>query len=180
LVEAHSTSFVASDAGAVFAACIREQGTARWDKAEKDGVFTVGVVRSIEFTEEMALAKLLLPRDGSRVKVPCNAFVVPIRTPTGWRVAAEPSIGLTGASKLVKGTIDLQVGDVVLVNLNAHPPLGGVGFPRTPDGWTSSMLGKFLLAKGYRTGDLYYFKGSWETALPIHPDADTPSLRSPR
>jgi hypothetical protein len=143
---------------AVFAACIREQGTARWDKAEKDGVFTFGVVRSIEFTEEMALAKLLLPRDGSMVEVPCNAFVVPITTPTGWRVAAERGMGLTGPSKLVKGTIDLQVGDVVYVNLNAHPPLGGDGIPRTPEGWTASMLGKFLPDKGCEMGDLYYFK----------------------
>ena len=110
----------------------------------------------------MVLATLLVPRDGNMVEVRCNAFVVPINTPIGWRVAAKRGMGLTGPSKLVRGTIDLQVGDVVLVNLTLHPPMDGDGFPRTPDGWTASMIGKFLPAKGYQMGDLYYFKGPWE------------------
>jgi|SRR5271163_3899017 len=146
----------------VFAACLREQGTARWDKAEMDGVFTFGVIRSLEFADDMAQARLLVPRDGSMIEVPSHTFVVPIKTPTGWRVAAERSMGLTGPSKLVKGTIDLQVGDVVHVNLKANSVLGADAFPRTPDGWSASMLGKFLPAKGYHMGDLYYFKGPWD------------------
>jgi hypothetical protein len=142
---------------AVFANCLREQGTAQWNKAEIDGIFTFGVIRSIEFTENMAQARLLVPRDSSMVEVPA-ALLSCQRTPAGWRVAAERGMGLTGPSKLVKGTIDLQVSDVVYINLNAHPPLGDDGFPRTPDGWTASMLGKFLPDKGYEMGDLYYFK----------------------
>jgi hypothetical protein len=150
---------------AVFAACLREQGTARWNKAEEDGVFTFGVIRSIEFTEDMAQAKLLVPRDSSMVEVPCHVFVVPIKTPTGWRVAAERGMGLTGPSKLVKGTIDLKVGDVVQVNLNAASMLDADMAPRTQDGWTASMIGKFLPAKGYQMGDLYYFKGPWDVGV---------------
>jgi hypothetical protein len=38
-------------------------------------------------------------------------------------------------------------------------------FPRTQDGWIASMIGKFLPAKGYQMGNLYYFKGSWEVAV---------------
>jgi hypothetical protein len=143
---------------AVFAACLRERGTARWNKADIDGVFTFGVIRSIEFIEDMAQAKLLVPRDGSMVEVPCHVFVVPIKTPTGWRIAAERGMGLTGPSKLVKGTIDLQVGDVVQVVLEADSMLDADMFPRTSDGWTASMIGKFLPAKGYQMGDLYYFR----------------------
>src|SRR5713101_1145045 len=90
---------------ALFAACLREQGTARWNKADIDGVLTFGVIRSIEFIEDMIQAKLLVPRDSSMVEMPCHVFVVPIKTPTGWRVAAERGIGQTGPSKLVNGTI---------------------------------------------------------------------------
>ncbi|MGH8099836.1 MAG: hypothetical protein ACREIW_00965, partial [Chthoniobacterales bacterium] len=147
---------------AVFAACLREQGTVRWNKADIDGVLTFGVIRSIEFTEDMAQAKLLVPRDSSMVEVPCHDFVVPIKTPIGWRVAAKPSIGLTGPSRLANGTIDLQVGDSILVNMQANSMLDADTFPRTPDGWTASMLGKFFPAKGYQMGELYYSKGPWE------------------
>ena len=100
---------------AMLAACLRERGTAQWNKAEIDGVLTFGVIRSIEFTEDIAEARLLVPRDTGMVEMPCCLFVAPIKTPNGWRVAAKPSIGLTGPSKLVKGTIDLQIGDVVQV-----------------------------------------------------------------
>jgi hypothetical protein len=77
----------------------------------------------------------------------------------------ERGMGLTGPSKLVKGTIDLKVGDVVQVNLNAASMLDADMFPRTHDGWTASMIGKFLPAKGYQMGDLYYFKGPWDVGV---------------
>jgi hypothetical protein len=147
---------------AVFAACLREQGTARWNKADIAGVFTFGVIRSIEFIEDMIQAKLLVPRDSCMVEVPCHVFVAPIKTLTGWRVAAKRGMGQTGPSKLVKGTINLQVGDVVQVHLDADPMLDADMFPRTPDGWTASMFGKFLPAHGYQMGDLYYLR--WATS----------------
>jgi hypothetical protein len=143
----------------VFDACLREnKATTRWEDYFIDRLFiTFGVIRSIEFTEHWAKAKLLVSRNGSMVEVPCNQLVVPIKTPTGWRVTAERAIGQPGSSKLVKGTIDLQVGDVVTVSIQANSMLDADTFPRTPDGWTAQMLGKFLPANGYQMGDLYYF-----------------------
>jgi hypothetical protein len=38
-------------------------------------------------------------------------------------------------------------------------------FPRTRDGWTANMIGKFLPANGYQMGDLYYFKGLGEMSV---------------
>jgi hypothetical protein len=116
----------------------------------------------------MIQAKLLVPRDSSMVEMPCHVFVVPIKTPTGWRVAAERGIGQTGPSKLVKGTIDLKVGDVVQVHLDADPMLDADMFPRTQDGWTASMIGKFLPAWGYQMGDLYYFRWATPTTSRDH------------
>ena len=144
---------------AVFADCLRERGTTGWNKTDRDGVGTFGVIRSIEFTENMAHASLLVPRDSSMIEVPCDKLLVPIKTRAGWRVAAYRGMGLTGPSKLVKGTIDLQVGDMVMVNLTYDSRLGADTFRRTSDGWTAQMLGKFLSANGYQMGDLYYFKG---------------------
>jgi hypothetical protein len=149
----------------VFAACLRERGTAQWNEAEIAGVYTFGVIRSIEFMEDIAEVKLLVPRDSSMVEMPCRFFVVPIKTPTGWRVAARRGMGLTGPSKLVKGTIDLQIGDVVQVILSADPMLDADMFPRTQDGWAANVIGKFLPAGGYQMGDLYYFKGPWDVLL---------------
>ncbi len=34
--------------------------------------------------------------------------------------------------------------------------------PASRTGWTAGMIGKFLPAKGYQMGDLYYFKGPWK------------------
>jgi hypothetical protein len=149
----------------VFGACLREnRATTRWEDGGIDGLLTFGVIRSIEFVEDMAQAKLLVPRNGSMVEVPCNEFVVPIKTPTGWRVAADRGINKTGPGKLVRGTIALQAGDAVMVSVRkANPMLDNAEFPpRTSDGWIASMIGKYLPAMGYRCGDIYYFKGPWD------------------
>ena len=150
----------------IFNACLSEQADTAWDETARDGVITFGVIRTITFTDDMAHSTLLVPRDGNMVEVPCSSYIVPFRTPTGWRVAARRglggAVGEVGPSKLVGGTIDLKPGDPLHVVLKRNSELPSDIFPRTPDGWLAEMLGKFMPAKGYQMGDLYYFKGPWE------------------
>jgi hypothetical protein len=146
----------------IYDLCLREQPSSEWDEA--DDTITFGVIREIAFDIEnsMAQAKLLVPRGDQCVELLSHSYVKPVKMFGGWRVNAEPSIGMMGRNKLVGGTIPLEAGDVVQISMVKDSTLlTEPDFPRTPDGWTANMFAKFLPHQGYRMGQVYYFKGPW-------------------
>ena len=97
---------------AVYQLCLKEQPSPpEW---ENEPTITWAVISEITFDVEaslsMARTKLLVPRGDRCVELLCESYMKFVKIGGVWRVAAEPSIGLMGASKLIKGTAHARSG----------------------------------------------------------------------